>query len=53
MHNDTMSDRTDRIPFGKSIKISKTIQNNVDSFKHNYNKASTVNDWSNEQKKSL
>lgn len=44
---------SERIPFCKPNKFSGAIHENVDSFIHKYNKASTINGWSDEQKSSF
>jgi hypothetical protein len=41
---------SNKIPFYKPIKFSGAIHENVDLFIRNYNKASTINGWSTEQK---
>jgi hypothetical protein len=44
---------SDRIPFCKPNKFSGAIHENVNSFLNKYNKASTINGWSDEQKVSF
>ena len=44
---------SDRIPFYKPTKFSGAIHENVDSFIQKYNKASSINGWTPEQKKSF
>lgn len=49
----TKNNMSDRIPFYKPTKFSGAIHENVDSFIQKYNKASNINGWSPEQKKSF
>ncbi|CAI6370235.1 unnamed protein product [Macrosiphum euphorbiae] len=49
-NNKIMSDKT---PFYKPTKFSGAIHENIDSFIQKYNKASNINAWSVEQKKSF
>lgn len=49
-NTDYKSKLSERIPFCKPIKFSGAIHENVDSFNHKYNKASTINGCSDEQK---
>lgn len=44
---------SDRIPFYKPNKFSGAVHENIDSFIQKYNKASSINGWSTEQKKSF
>jgi len=44
---------SDRIPFYKPNKFSGAVHENIDSFIQKYNKASSINGWSEEQKKSF
>lgn len=42
---------SDKIPFCKPIKFSGNIHENIDNFIKKYNKASTINGWTTDQKK--
>jgi ribosomal protein L37AE/L43A len=44
---------TDKIPFCKPIKFYGNIHENIDSFIRKYNKASSINGWTTDQKKSF
>lgn len=52
-YSPTIHKMSDRIPFYKPTKFSGAIHENVDSFIQKYNKASNINGWSLEQKKSF
>lgn len=48
-----ISTMTERIPFCKPSKFSGAIHESVDSFLNKYNRASSINGWTSEQKKSF